>query len=115
MHLQVSVPLEDPSTQTVHPSQCCQSGPDNNRHRIELMSVQREIVSSLASQNQSLREVLDLLQSQAEQDQPRPRDAPPAYAGPNPDDPNPEAPVEANVVIRNQNFNADNATEHEYE
>ena len=79
------------------------------------MSVQREIVSSLASQNQSLREVLDLLQSQAEQDQVRPRDAPPAYAGPNPDDPNPEAPIEANVVIRNQNFNADNATEHEYE
>ena len=79
------------------------------------MSVQREIVSSLASQNQSLREVLDLLQSQAEQDQPRPREAPPAYAGPNPADPNPEAPVEANVVIRNQNFNVDNATEHAYE
>ena len=115
MHLQVSVPLEDPSTQTVNPSTCCQSGPDNNRHRIELMSVQREIVSSLASQNQSLREVLDLLQSQAEQDQPRPRDAPPAYAGPNPADSNPEAPVEANVVIRNQNFTPDSATEHEYE
>ena len=113
--MQVSVPLEDPSTQTVNPSQCCQSGPDNNRHRIELMSVQREIVSSLASQNQSLREVLDLLQSQAEQDQPRPRDAPPAYAGPNPADPNPAAPVEANVVIRNQNYNPDNATEHQYE
>ena len=74
------------------------------------MSVQREIVSSLASQNQSLREVLDLLQSQAEQDQPRPRDAPPAYA-----DPNPEAPIEANVVIRNQNFDAGNTTENEYE
>ena len=113
--MQVSVPLEDPSTQTVNPSTCCQSGPDNNRHRIELMSVQREIVSSLASQNQLLREVLDLLQSQAEQDQPRPRDAPPAYAGPNPDDPNTEAPIEANVVIRNQNYNPDNATEHQYE
>ena len=79
------------------------------------MSVQREICSALASQNQSLREVLDLLQSQAEQDQPRPRDAPPAYAGPNPADSDPEAPIEANVVIRNQNFNVDNATEHAYE
>ena len=116
LQLQVSVPLDDPSTQTANPSTCCQSNADTNRQRIELMNVQREIVSALASQNQSLREVLNLLQSQAEQeDPPRPRDAPPAYAGPNPVDPNPAAPVEANVVIRNQNFNADNATEHEYE
>ena len=114
LQLQVSVPLDDPSTQTANPSTCCQSNADTNRQRIELMNVQREIVSALASQNQSLREVLNLLQSQAEQeDPPRPRDAPPTYA--NSVDPNPAAPVEANVVIRNQNFNADNATEHEYE
>ena len=74
------------------------------------MNVQQEICSSLASQNQSLQEVINLVRSQVEQDdQQRPHGAPPAYA-----DPDPQVHVEANVLV-NSNFNGDNSAENEYE